>query len=143
MKKIVFVIADITFIGGIERVITLLANEFAKRSYAVEILSLYKTNDKVNYVLDDNITITYVNKHAYAGSPGSVKRLFFHLRSQIKLYRALKKSSADFFMLNSFPMAFLSLPALILKGRFFAIEHVHYKYYGFFTRFVRNFIYRF
>ncbi|EFO3354445.1 glycosyltransferase family 4 protein, partial [Escherichia coli] len=39
MKKITFVIADITFVGGIERVNTLLANKFFSEGYNVEIIS--------------------------------------------------------------------------------------------------------
>ncbi|EEY3544382.1 glycosyltransferase family 4 protein, partial [Escherichia coli] len=143
MKKIAFVIADITFVGGIERVNTILANKFISEGYSVEIISLYKTNLKINYELDNHIKISFVNDGSYLGEPGSFGRLKKHIGSQFKLFKAIKKSNADFYIINTFPMAFLSFFSLFSKKKYVVIEHVHYDYYSAIVRALRNLLYRF
>lgn len=143
MKKIAFVIADITFVGGIERVNTLLANKFTSEGYSVEIISLYNTNQKINYELNNHIKVSFVNDDSYLGEPGSFGRLKKHIGSQFKLFKAIKKSNADFYIINTFPMAFLSFLNLFSNKKYVVIEHVHYGYYGVVTRILRNLLYRF
>ena len=58
-KKITFFIQDMYSTGGTERVVSLIANAFAKK-YDVEIISLYKKNDKVFYTMDKSIKITNI-----------------------------------------------------------------------------------
>lgn len=143
MKKIVFVIADITFVGGIERVNTLLANKFVSEGYAVEIISLYNTNQKINYELNNRIKVSFVNDGSYLGEPGSFGRLKKHIGSQFKLFKAIKKANADFYIINTFPMAFLSFFNVFSNKKYVVIEHVHYNYYGTIIRIFRNLLYRF
>lgn len=143
MKKIIFVIADITFVGGIERVNTLLANKFSEEGYTVEIISLYKTNDAINYTLNKNVGITFVNEDAYNGAPGSLGRFVAHIKSQLKLFKCIKKTGGDFFIINTFPMAFLCFFNIFSNKKFVVIEHVHYHYYKKPIRFLRNIIYKF
>ncbi|HHK8998162.1 TPA: glycosyltransferase family 4 protein [Escherichia coli] len=143
MKKITFVIADITFVGGIERVNTLLANKFFSEGYNVEIISLYNTNKKVNYELNNCIKVNFVKDNSYSGAPGSFGRLKQHISSQFALFKAIKNSNADFYIVNSFPMAFLSFFNVFSNKKFVVIEHVHYDYYGVAIKFFRNLLYKF
>ncbi|WP_369309236.1 glycosyltransferase family 4 protein [Providencia rettgeri] len=143
-KKIVFLIADISCVGGIERVNSLLANGFIDIGYEVEIISLYKTNDNINYFLNENVTVSYINEDSYTGRPGSVLRLFKHLLSFKKLNQKLNKTVKNYTIVNSFPMAVLAFPTcLFSKSRFIVIEHVHALYYNKPLRIFRNFIYKF
>ncbi|MCS2154918.1 glycosyltransferase family 4 protein [Scandinavium goeteborgense] len=142
MEKIIFVIADITFVGGIERVNTLLANKFSDEGYCVEIVSLYNTNGVVNYTVNENIKIKFVNNTSYKGSPGSVGRLFAHIKSQLRLFKTLKASRGDFYIINTFPMAALSFFNTFFKGKFVVVEHVHHDYYKPVLKKLRCFLYK-
>lgn len=143
-KKIVFLIADISCVGGIERVNSLLANGFIDIDYDVEIISLYKTNENINYYLNENITVSYINNDSYTGRPGSVSRLLKHLLSFRKLNKKLSNTTRNYTIVNSFPMAVLGFPACLLSNsRFIVIEHVHAFYYKKPLRIFRNLIYKF
>ncbi|EMN5658631.1 glycosyltransferase family 4 protein [Providencia rettgeri] len=142
-KKIVFLIADISCVGGIERVNSLLSNGFINTDYDVEIISLYKTNENINYYLNKNITVSYINNDSYTGRPGSVLRLIKHLLSFRKLNKKLNNTTRNYTIVNSFPMAILAFPAcLFSKSRFIVIEHVHAFYYKKPLRTLRSLIYK-
>lgn len=51
---------DITLDGGVERVVSNMANSFCKRGYRVNIISLFKANEQIKYRLDDGIIIKYL-----------------------------------------------------------------------------------
>lgn len=51
---------DITLDGGVERVVSNMANSFCKRGYRVNIISLFKANEQIKYRLDDGITVKYL-----------------------------------------------------------------------------------
>jgi len=61
MKTIDIVTVDITLVGGIERVTSILANNLSKR-YKVRIISIYKSNDTVFYDIDNFVEIIYLTK---------------------------------------------------------------------------------
>ncbi|EMH6404196.1 glycosyltransferase family 4 protein [Providencia rettgeri] len=62
MKKISFLIDDITLTGGTERVTCLLSNELSSRNYNITIYSLGFSQKKIKYELNDNISIKNYSK---------------------------------------------------------------------------------
>ena len=58
MKKIAFIVWDYTVTGGIERVLTNLANELCDY-YDVHIISLTKSGDRVPYKIDERVNRVY------------------------------------------------------------------------------------
>ena len=67
--NITFLAMDITQIGGVERVICDLANQFNKRlKYNVNIISVLKpSNSNVYFNLDNSISINYLNLNCNNG----------------------------------------------------------------------------
>ena len=51
---------DMTLDGGVERVVSNLANSFSKRGYCVDIISLFKANENIKYHLDGKIKVKYL-----------------------------------------------------------------------------------
>ena len=59
MKKIYFIDESLDKIGGVERIINTLSNDFVKRC-DVELISLYKSNNETYFKYDDNIKTNYI-----------------------------------------------------------------------------------
>lgn len=51
---------DMTLDGGVERVVSNMANSFSKRGYRVDIISLFKANENIKYHLDRKIKVKYL-----------------------------------------------------------------------------------
>lgn len=63
MNKHIFLFTmDMTFDGGVERVVSNMANSFCKRAYHVNIISLFKANKAIKYHLEKDIKIKYLFK---------------------------------------------------------------------------------
>ncbi len=63
MNKHIFLFTmDITLDGGVERVVSNMANSLSNRGYQVNIISLFKTNDIIKYHLHAGIKIEYLFK---------------------------------------------------------------------------------
>ncbi|WP_251127635.1 hypothetical protein [Escherichia coli] len=77
--------------------------------------------------------------NSYSGAPGSFGRLKQHISSQFALFKAIKNSNADFYIVNSFPMAFLSFFNVFSNKKYVVIEHVHYDYYGVAIKFLETY----
>lgn len=61
MNKHIFLFTmDMTLDGGVERVVSNMANSFSKRGYHANIISLFKANEKIKYHLDDRIKVKYL-----------------------------------------------------------------------------------
>ncbi|MGV2406013.1 UNVERIFIED_CONTAM: glycosyltransferase family 4 protein [Campylobacter lari] len=58
--KILLLIADITIGGGAERVVVNLANALNELRFEVQILSIYKENDKIAYELNGDIKVDFL-----------------------------------------------------------------------------------
>ncbi|EMQ5758750.1 hypothetical protein AZH52_12715 [Proteus mirabilis] len=61
-NDIIFLIGDITEKGGIERVTINLANSLCS-FFNVTIISLYKKNQNINFYLNKNVNIKYINEN--------------------------------------------------------------------------------
>lgn len=51
---------DMTLDGGVERVVSNMANSFSKRGYRANIISLFKANENIKYHLDGSIKLKYL-----------------------------------------------------------------------------------
>lgn len=59
-EKIVFIVNDITVTGGLERVISNLANIFIKNNHEVKIISMFKNSKDLAYKIDSKVKIEYL-----------------------------------------------------------------------------------
>lgn len=61
MKKIVFLLSDISICGGIQRVISQLVNELVKTNkYEITLLSIFHANDVPYFHVDNDIKLSYL-----------------------------------------------------------------------------------
>lgn len=123
MKKVTFFIYDMYTGGGIERVVSLIANEMSKR-YEVEIISLYKTAEKPLYKLNENIKVSHIlEKELFP-----MKVYYMYLRHKVKQF--LKNYKTDFFICAS--MGFVGLTTFMRKrAKYIAWEHANTSIGGF------------
>lgn len=142
MKKICFVLADITFKGGIERVTVNLANELIEEN-DITIVSYFKTNEKINYKVNEKVKIEYLSNRKYDGEPGSLKRLFKFLKSLYLIMKYFKKEENDVIIAQGMPVGLMLFFLNFMNKKIIVCEHVHCFYYGKFIRFIRNILYRF
>lgn len=140
--KLCFVVADITFKGGIERVTVNLANELIKEN-DITIVSYFKTNEKINYKLDNRIKVEYITNKKYDGEPGSIKRLFKFLRLEYFVVNYFKTKEYDYIIAQGMPVAFLMFFLNFTKKKIIVCEHVHHNYYGSFIKNIRKILYRY
>ena len=142
--NIVFIITDITTMGGIERTTLLLAEELVKRNYQVENWSCFKKNERP-YFNCDNITIKYITQLSYELNDKQSNRLFLipQLISLLfSIRKLLKYSSRDsLFICQCF------LPTLVMWLNGFiknviVCEHFKYELYTPFICKFRNWIYK-
>lgn len=140
--KLLFIVADITFVGGIERVITNLSNSLSRTGISIEILSLYKSNNDCSFNLNNDIKISYLNESSkYDGRPGSIKRLLKHLGNIKKLREFLKNNKYDIIISNSFPTSF-QLYFTQKNCSWITYEHVYFDYYNNSIKNLRTLIYK-
>lgn len=117
MKKITFFIYDMYTGGGIERVVSLIANEMSKK-YEVEIISLYKTKKVPCYKLDDNIKLTYILEKELFPLKLYYPYLMYCTRKKLKNYKT------DVFICAS--MGFVGLNIFMRKrAKYIAWEHAN------------------
>ncbi|HIF9371756.1 TPA: glycosyltransferase family 4 protein [Photobacterium damselae] len=140
--KVLFILADITFVGGIERVISNLSNSFIEENIDVDILSLYKTNESCNFYINENVNVHYLNDNIkFNNKPGSLSRFLKHIKNIRKLKEFLNDNTYDVIISNSFPTSF-QLFFSKKRCKWITYEHVYYEYYNKPIRFVRNIIYK-
>ena len=61
-------LVDITYDGGVERVVCNMANAFAQRGYAVDIISLFKSGKNIKYSLKETVSVKYIYENqSYGG----------------------------------------------------------------------------
>lgn len=141
--KICFFVADITFKGGIERVLSNLTSALIKlpEKPEVTIVSQYKSHEKPHYAFDPKVKIDYLTDIIYSGAPKSVSRLFKHLKNISVIRQYFKKNNFDIISSQSFPNTVLLWFAGIPFNKVIAVEHVYYGYYNKALRYFRKFLY--
>jgi len=140
--RLCFFIDDITHIGGIERVTSILCKQFAKNSkLEVKIVSQFRSNGSLCY--DFSYTqITYLSDKDYNARPASFLRLLRMLGNVLKVRRHFNQNKYDIIVGQSFPNSFSLFLAGVRMGNVIAAEHVFYDYYGTFLKKIRLCIYR-
>lgn len=115
MKKITFFINNIYTDGGTERVVSLIANELAKKN-KVEIISLCKTAEKPFYQLDKKIKLYNIMEE----EPKNLVKSFIKVRAKVKKF--MKSYNTDVFI--SAGMRYIALTIFMRKrAKFIAWEH--------------------
>lgn len=115
MKKITFFVCDIYQMGGIEKVVSLIANELS-RNYEVEIISLYKKNDTPFYKLNSNIKVWNILEKQL----NPIKLYYPYLMYRTR--KALKDLKTDVFVCAG--MGYVGLNIFMRKrAKYIAWEH--------------------
>lgn len=140
--KIIFIIADITSIGGIERVSSILTNTFIQHNHSVEIVSLFKAHDTVNYHFNKSVSIKYPSNKNYAvQKQGGISRLLMFCSIILNLKKYLKTHNFDLIMSHGFPVSFITwLSGYAQKA--IACEHVYHNYYKGIVKMIRTVAYK-
>lgn len=115
MKKITFFVHNIYTVGGVERVLSLIANELSKK-YDVEIISLYKTAEKPYFYINENIKISNV----LSNKVHNPKTHIFYLIHNVK--KILKNYKTDYFVATGM----VNVPLTIFmrkQAKYIAWEH--------------------
>ena len=131
--NIVFVITDLTTLGGVERTTLLLANELIEKGYKIQIVSLFKRNDFVKFPLGQISDIQYVINRGYLLKEDSSNRFF----SIISLFAVLLRFKKTFKKIDpsSIYVAQCFLPAAFLwlfgkSKQTIVCEHFKYELYN-------------
>lgn len=136
-KKIIFITLDITLLGGIERVISVLADQFVQDGHDVDVYSIFKKNELPSYQFPEKVNLIYLNH-----KPSIGKLKFYYeiihavmiIRKQVKDYcviSTLTNISCIYGVLNYFSHA-----------EFIAAEHSQYNAHSFLVRLLRLLAYR-
>jgi len=137
-----FVVSDISATGGIERVISQLASKLSEHDFEVKIISLHKTAKELPYPINNKVVVEFIDdKCKPVSKPGSLSRMFNHIKSAFKANIKILKNKNATLVVNTFPMAFVLMPSLFFVKRKYVVEHVHYHYYSNALSKVRRFIY--
>ena len=115
MKKVTFFVCDIYQMGGIEKVVTLIANELSKK-YEVEIISLYQTSENPFYNLNKKIKIINILKEQLE----PIKLYYPYLNYIVR--RKLKSYETDVFICAGMGYVGLSI-SMRKKAKYIAWEH--------------------
>lgn len=143
-NKICFIVPDITWIGGIERVICVLSNELYIRGYDVRIVSLSKNNNDIQYELNKSIEVVYLNPEVKNKKIGGLSRVFYHINILIRSsYKFKTRDSDEILIFNSMPAALFGWVSTLFKPNFkLVVEHANYFHYTSIFKYIRNFIYK-
>lgn len=141
--KLCFFIDDITHTGGIERVISLLCDEFAvnHKNLEIEIVSQFRSSKVLAYQFA-GAKITYLSDKDYDAKPHSMQRMFRILGNVCNVRKHFKNNKYDVIVGQSYPNNILLFLAGINMRDVIAAEHVYYDYYGSFLKKLRLFIYK-
>jgi glycosyltransferase involved in cell wall biosynthesis len=135
MKRINFLVLDITLKGGIERFVANMASSFVERNFNVTIYSFHRSNDKLLYNIHPNVSIIYLTKF----------RFLKHLYKLVAIFCSLKLSKIgelgykDNFFISTSPIItiYLSWFAHKFLSRTIASEHSTYGTHGKWIRAMR------
>ena len=117
MKKITFFVYNIFQMGGIEKVVTLIANEFCKQ-YEVEIISLYQTEELPFYDLNKNIKVYSILKNELV----PIKLYYLYLMYKVREF--LSNYNTDVFICAG--TAYVPLNIFMRKrSKYIAWEHMN------------------
>lgn len=121
MKNICFLIGNLDYSGGTERVTSLIANDLVKEDFSISILSFFGGKDPF-FDLDKNIKIS-----SLFDKQVSFKRRYFNTIYRIRSF--IKSNSIDILIVVDSNSCIFTIPALIgLKVKHICWEHFNFKY---------------
>ena len=130
--KIVFLTVGLIQIGGVERVISTLANKLVENyDYEVEIISAFSngSKDTLAFELNPKISTTFLNKQ-FIKTDSILKRIKEEYAQVNDLIDSINNSNADVCVLtNNFFNPFLFLKKRKLRCKLIFCEHVTHKQY--------------
>lgn len=123
MKRITFLVTNIYTCGGVQRVVSTLANELAKKQYDISICSVFKTANSPYFSLDKNINVKNV-----FDDPFNLKKGFF--KSTIGIRKFLRINPTDILIFSGIGYAsIIMLATLGIKNmKVIAWEHQSFGY---------------
>lgn len=140
--KITFVLADISSIGGIERVSSILTDTFAKHGHDVSILSLFQAHQSINYNINPDVSVVSLTKKQYAvKKAGGFSRLAMLISVVFKLRSYLRKQDCGMIISHGLPVNVL-IWLCGFANRAIACEHVNYDRYNKLIKTIRTSIYK-
>ena len=143
MKRIRFVILDMTLVGGIERVVSVLSRALVEQGFGVDIVSIFGKNQKHFYSLHTEVRVVYLSNKEYRF--GSLKeKALSHLNLFCIMFRFLKEFRDDGLLIGVSTNVNFYLGILARKKSLVvASEHAQYFAFGRFARALRIASYRF
>lgn len=121
MKKICFLVKNIYNQGGDTRAVILLANKM-QADYQVEIVSLFKTEDKPSFNINQNIKIVSLFEE-----PFNLK--INYVKVMLKLRKFFKENLIDILIIGAIGFNLIVYPAIILNNKVKIISCEHASYY--------------
>ena len=94
--KILLTANDITSGGGIQRVVTHLANSFNEKGYEVTILSFYHENKTTPYLLDSRVKLEFFPNIKDIHTKNMIKRVFNKIFYRFFVAYKMKKLYVDY-----------------------------------------------
>lgn len=138
--KIILLVSNINFVGGIERVVWTLANCFHREfSYDVEVISIYTSSTRHFFEIDKNIKITHGNMK-YPKYKNKLKQIH---EMDINIRKVLKHKEADIILtfFGDISMSVLRNKKHY-KSKIVITEHIDYFECSKKGRIIRNLLYR-
>ena len=116
MKKICFVIYDFSIFGGVEKVLSVLANSLSEK-YEVHIISICSENNGMAYELDNSIKYCVLSN-----SKGRIRELAVECFSKLKSF--IKRNNIDVVLLmGNYPVPICVPVKPFVKAKFVYCDH--------------------
>jgi len=141
--KITFITLDISLVGGVERVISNLANKFIEnRNNNVKIVSCFKENESPFYDLDEKIQVVYLSERKF--SLKNFKKRFISYYYLIRTIKEYMSNNEDDFVIGTLTNVnvLLGIFSNRSNARIIANEHSQYNAHNFFIRMLRKSVYK-
>ena len=116
MKKICFVIYDFSVFGGVEKVLSVLANSLSER-YEVHVVSICSENECVAYELKNSVKYSVLSD-----APGRIRNLAIECFPKLKSY--IKSNNIDIVLLmGNYPVPICLPIKPFVKAKFVYCDH--------------------
>lgn len=136
MKKIAFLVHNIHFGGGGERVVANLSNMFVEKGYFVTIISLCKKKETFSFELNKKVHINYLNTNSFK------IEYFNKLKSLFCLRKYLKTHTFDFVLGIGTYLNILLALSNKRNIKTIGCEHSHFFNVSLFWIFLRKILYK-
>lgn len=139
--KIAFLIQDVTTGGGTERVTCSLANMFAKQGHVVSVVSIFRKNENLPFVVEPQVDVKYLSLDNYDLSMSILKRIGTIIKQVHHVKSCGIIQDADV-VISQKLLATFTLWLAGLAHKSIACDHFLYETYPPFIRRIRNLVYK-